>query len=232
MDPTYSLCGKAFYVNGMTATREEAKRDCDAIAAKSCSSVELHHNNTTSSSDFGAMIAKAAIGAVGLLFATAPRRRSKKRAIVDIGIAVASTASIASAAHDYGSIQKRKNASAVELARKVKAHLVANPLCDVTLIFHSQGADIGQKALNLLRDYRFRIRVVTLGAMVTLPEGSARDVTNFRNANDLVSKIATTFFHAPGKGTRSTIVLPRASSPHSVASYLAASRVASELFAG
>ena len=47
------------------------------------------------------------------------------------------------------------------------------------LILHSQGADIGYLTLRILSNYQNRIRVITLGGMVSIPEVMAFKVKNY-----------------------------------------------------
>ncbi len=55
------------------------------------------------------------------------------------------------------------------------------------LILHSQGADIGYRALQQLGDYKDRIKVLTLGAMTTIPPDKGSVVVNYKFKNDWIS---------------------------------------------
>jgi hypothetical protein len=90
--------------------------------------------------------------------------------------------------YDYNKIQQEKNAIATNLAGRVSRFLNENPANVANLILHSQGADIGYRALEMLQSYKTRIRAMTLGGMVTIPNSMCSRVTNYKFSNDLVSR--------------------------------------------
>lgn len=101
-------------------------------------------------------------------------------------------------------VEKQVDQMAKTLAERVSAFLLADSSRVVNLVLHSQGADIGQKAIKILEEHKDRIRVVTLGGKQTISPEACAAVVNFQFHNDLVSKTARKFFKDSGN---SVIVL-------------------------
>ena len=93
------------------------------------------------------------------------------------------------AGYDYVQMQEDKNRIATELANRVSIFLGENELNIANLILHSQGADIGYRALDTLSEYKHRIRVITLGAMTTIPNDMCSQVENYKFKNDWISRV-------------------------------------------
>ena len=185
---------KIFYCNGMTTTREQAEAHAKKIEKLTGIKVELHHNNTTSKDKTVAMGAKLLGGSVLLVYALAAEKKTTYKKIIDSAVGLSGLGLLIWGLHDYYEIQKQKNESAQKLADKVVSYLKKNPRNQATLVFHSQGADIGERALNLLHDYKDRIQVITMGGMVDIPSGAAKRVINFVDENDTVAQAAKATF--------------------------------------
>ncbi|MBS0648076.1 MAG: hypothetical protein JSS10_02490 [Verrucomicrobia bacterium] len=185
---------KIFYCNGMTTTEGEAQAHAQEIQKLTGTAVELHHNNTTSTDKTVAMGAKL-LGGAGLAgYAVASEKKTTEKKAADTMAGLLGLGLALWGIYDYAQIQNEKNASAQQLANKVIQHLLCNPLGDVTLIFHSQGADIGRRALELLSCYKNRIHVVTIGGMVDIPDGFANRVVNFVDDSDMIANVAKATF--------------------------------------
>lgn len=185
---------KIFYCNGMTTSREDAQAHVDEIRKMTSADVELHHNDTTSMEKTMAMGAKLAGGAGLCAYSVCSEKKSSEKKALDTFLGIFGVASVIWGLSDYAEIQDQKNESAQELADKVISHLQQKPRSHVTLIFHSQGADIGSRALNLLERYKDRIHVVTIGGMVDIPECFASRVVNFVDESDVVAQMAQATF--------------------------------------
>lgn len=195
--------GKIFYTNGMTTHLQEAEKHCDELRKITAADVELHHNHTTPADKVNEMLLKTAIGVVGLTYALTSEKKTSEKKAVDTVVGVGSGGLLVWALKDFADIQHEKNESAAALSKKVTAYLDKHPLYHVTLVFHSQGADIGYRALQQLAHLKNRIHVVTIGGMVNIPDSFASRVVNFQNDGDFISKLAQTAFDLdPGKKTR------------------------------
>jgi hypothetical protein len=182
--------GKIIYINGMTTGSAAALEHCKKIEEMSGRSVELLHNDTTPTAK--AVFIGAGIGA-GLVALSLKDKDDSHPTVKVIGAAL-----IGAALGQYASIQTQKNAHARTLKDKVITYLHCNPKCRITLIFHSQGADIGNRALKQLSSYKDRIHVITLGGMVSISDDLASRVTNLQDENDLISMFAQTVFSLTG----------------------------------
>lgn len=185
---------KIFYCNGMTTTHGEAQAHADEIQKLTHTEVELHHNNTTSADKTAAMGIKLLGGAGLASYAVCSEKKTDEKKAVDTVVGLAGLFFAGLGLYDYYQIQNEKNESARRLANKVICHLQSHPLADVTLIFHSQGADIGRRALELLTSYKDRIHVVTIGGMVDIPDGFANRVVNFVDDSDMIANVAKATF--------------------------------------
>lgn len=190
------LCAprKIFYTNGMTASEAEANTQRAEIERIAQTEVELHHNNTTPAAKTAEMAGKLVVGIIGLTYAVSSKKNSDGKKWLDTAVGTASVALIIWALYDYYDIQQQKNESADALSHKVVNHLSVNYFSNVTLIFHSQGADIGQRTLARLVHFRDRINVITIGGMVDIPNCFADRVVNFQHMDDLVSRLANFIF--------------------------------------
>lgn len=189
----YDLIGvdkKVFYTNGMTTSNQEAEKFCDELRNQTGVDVELHHNDTTPTDKCIEIGLKISAGTIGICYAVAAEKKSKEKKALDLTIGAASIGLLAWGLMDLHEIQRKKEASADQLADKVYAHLQINPLSHVTLVFHSQGADIGFRTLTKLACFKNRIHVITIGGKFEVPDGFARRVTNFVNERDLISGFA------------------------------------------
>ncbi|HUD01568.1 MAG TPA: hypothetical protein VMR37_04525 [Rhabdochlamydiaceae bacterium] len=203
---TDAATGKILYCNGMTTSEELALSHAKTIAALTGLEVELHYNNTTSAKKALAITAKVGLGSLGMGYALVAESKNSLRRWVSRGIGLVGLATFISGMRDLNEIDKQKNASAQRLASRVIAYLDGHPLHHITLIFHSQGADIGHRALEKLAAYKDRINVVTIGGMVAIPDRLAQRVVNFRNDKDLIAYLANTFFDTSGEKTTVQIV--------------------------
>src|ERR1700733_4233530 len=134
---TDAVTGKILYCNGMTTSRELALNHSRTVAEITGLEVELHYNNTTSSEKALKLTSKLGIGCLAIGYAVATRGRLLTKAV-----GLAGLATFTSGVGDLNGIEKQKAASAQKMAEKVTAYLDANPLTHMTLILHSQGADI------------------------------------------------------------------------------------------
>jgi hypothetical protein len=195
--------GRIFYCNGITTSEEEALDHARQIERVTGVRTELHHNDTTSTDDVWGIVAKIGLGILGVAYAAGSEKKTTKKKAADTVIGGASAASIAWGLNDYRNIQRQKNASARDLADRAIEYLNEHPLYHITFILHSQGADIGLRALELLASFKDRINVVTIGGMVDVPTIAADRVVNFVNENDMVSHLAKFVFdHHPGSKVR------------------------------
>jgi hypothetical protein len=202
---TDAVTGKILYCNGMTTSEELALTHARTIANLTGTEVELHYNNTTSAENALKITAKLGLGFLAATYALAAPQRFLFGLMVSRAIGVAGLATFASAIIDLNKIDKEKNVSATILASRVSSYLDTHPLHHITLIFHSQGADIGHRALEKLTEYKNRINVVTIGGIIDIPDDSALRVVNFVNDNDLIAYLAKTLFDPKGTKTKVNI---------------------------
>lgn len=194
---------KIFYVNGMTTTYPEAKKFCNTLqTAGGTNNVELHHNNTTPKEKVVEAVVKLVLGFAGVCYSVASEKKNREKKAVDLALGAASAGVFAWGIYDLYEIQRKKEESADQLANKVCAYLQNNPPSDVTLVLHSQGADIGFQALEKLDCFKDRIHVITIGGKFEIPSSFAKRVTNFANERDLISAFARAATNPiPGKVT-------------------------------
>jgi len=185
---------KIFYCNGMTTTREQAEVHVQKIKTLTRTGVAIHHNNTTSKDKTFALAAKIFAGGALLTYAIASEKKTTQKKIIDSAVGLSGVGFLVWGLHDYYEIQKQKNESAQKLADRVVLYLKKNPKGQATLVLHSQGADIGERALNLLHNYKDRIQVITIGGMVDIPDSAAKKVINFVDENDTIAQAAKATF--------------------------------------
>jgi hypothetical protein len=205
---TDAVTGKILYCNGMTTSKELATDHARTIAHLTGLEVELHYNNTTSSEKALLITGKLGLGCLAIGYALVSRGRWLTRAIGFAGIV-----SFISGMVDLNKIEKAKIASAEKMAGKVLSYLSAHPMNHMTLILHSQGADIGHRALEMLSLYKNRINVVTIGGMIDIPDGLALRVVNFVNDNDMIAHLSKTLFD-PKPGPKTKVQIPDKKSPY------------------
>jgi hypothetical protein len=205
---TDAATGKILYCNGMTTTKDLAQNHARTIAHLTGLEVELHYNNTTSSEKALGITSKLGIGCLAVGYALASRGRWLTRAIGFAGLV-----SFISGMVDINKIEKAKIASAEKMAGKVSSYLSAHPMNHMTLILHSQGADIGHRALELLDAYKERINVVTIGGMIDIPDRLALRVVNFVNDNDMIAYLSKTLFD-PKSGKKTKVQIEGKKSPY------------------
>lgn len=150
--------------------------------------VEFQFNNSAPTEKIATEIGLAVCGAFATGYAI-EREVEKKADAISRTAGLLGLAAIIVAGYDYSEMQKQKNEVANTFKGRVIEFLKSNTSNVVNLVFHSQGADVGYRALESLEGYRNRIRVVTLGAMTTIPSSMASRVTNYKFANDWISKI-------------------------------------------
>ncbi|QVL57587.1 MAG: hypothetical protein KFB93_00490 [Simkaniaceae bacterium] len=191
--PSCDLIGvdkKIFYTNGMTTSEQETEKISDELRNIALADVEVHHNDTTPTEKIVEIVVKIGIGTVGLCYAATSEKKSNEKKVSNLAIGATSIGLIGWGLADLHEIQRKKEESADQLANKVYAHLQKNPLRHVTLIFHSQGADIGFRTLTQLTCFKNRIHVITIGGKFEIPPSFSKRVTNFVNERDLISGFA------------------------------------------
>ncbi len=186
--------GKILYCNGMGTLKEDAEAHAKAIADLTGVEVELHYNNTTTLHKALLITSKVSLGILGAGYAVGSLASKVHNKWITRAVGCTSIATLISGAVGWSEIEKQKDASAQILADKVKAYLEAHPLHHITMIFHSQGADIGHRALKKLDGYKQRINVVAIGGIVNIPDSFANRVVNFVNDNDMIAYIAHALF--------------------------------------
>lgn len=162
--------GSAFFVNGMNVSFDQAKETCLEIAKSSSSPVTLCYNDATTQFKMQGMFTNLMKGFRG----------------------------IASSYNEFQEIQKRKEELSRDLASKVTAFLSNNCFSRVTLIGHSQGADILYLATQLLNPYKGRIHIMTLGGKTLIPKNMGKIVYNFVESKDWIAKGAEGIFTPQG----------------------------------
>lgn len=190
--PHVSSPAKIYFMNGMTTTKEEAKATAQKLREITGCKVHLHHNDTTPASEATAAAAEIIFGLIGAIYAAVSDKKTNTKKAIDTAIGIGSTVAIADGLRRYHDIQVKKNETAKRLTAKVARYLRNNPRAHVTLVLHSQGADIADR-LNLSR-YRDRIRVVTLGGMIPIAHKFAFKVINIQHERDLISRGAHAIF--------------------------------------
>lgn len=205
---TDAVTGKILYCNGMTTSKELAQDHVRTIAHLTGLEVELHYNDTTSTKKALRISSKLGLGSLAVGYALASRGRWLSKAIGITGIA-----SLVSGVIELNKIDRAKNASADKMAGKVVSYLDAHPMNHMTLILHSQGADIGHRALEMLSSYKDRINVVTIGGMIDIPDNLARRVVNFLSDNDMISYLSKMVFDSKA-GPKTRVQIPDAKSPY------------------
>lgn len=174
---------KIIYTNGMLTEPQGALEAAKKIHHISGIDTEVLHNGSTTYLTIGA-IGKNVIGG---LFALGECKLDK--ALYSLGKVF----------KIWLNVQKKKHTHAKELVGRVKAHLNENPNQKILLIFHSQGAHIGLKALKKLGDYKDRIEVLSMGGMVHIPKHLASKVTNLSNTDDPVPNWIAGFLSEKGE---------------------------------
>lgn len=192
---------RVFYCNGMTTTEEAALDFCRDIEKKTGTSVELVHNDTTPSTQVVSGSVKSAIGALTMTIGIVMLRKQKPiEKIIAIALTILGTGLVIWGLSEYSEIQKKKNEKARQLAYRLIHHLENNPTKWATLLLHSQGADIGRRALEHMdSNLRQRINVITIGGMILIPKNLVNRVVNIQDDSDDISKTANMFFdNEPG----------------------------------
>ena len=199
---TDAVTGKILYCNGMTTSHELALSHTRTISQLTGLEVELHYNNTTSSQKALKISGKLSLGCLAIGYALASRARWIAKTIGLVGLA-----SFVSGVMDLNKIETEKNTSARLMADRVRTHLDIHPMNHMTMILHSQGADIGHRALEQLSPYKNRINVVTIGGMIDIPDRLALRVVNFVNDNDMIAHLSKTLFD-PNTGSKTKVQIP------------------------
>lgn len=184
-----SYSSAVHYVNGVAATKNDAIKVAKQLATLIGDPVTLHYNGTTPT----ARIAALSMSAAGAGVFAQKGVGGKEVALIGGG------ALLAFCLIDYYQLQQEKNKRAEAIAASLRNDL-RNPYVTATLVLHSQGADIGLRAINLLSlNERARLQVVTMGGMVAIPNGLVGKVVNFQHEADLVSQGAQLLFRSFGE---------------------------------
>jgi len=207
---------KIVYVPGMCTTDAEARKVCDRIGKITRRWVDLFPNGTTplprALADGLAIVGGGAM--VGYALCSEKKTKEKQRA--DLLIGTVGALLLTGGIYDvYCSIQQEKEARAKRLAQKLRDQL-REPGSETVLILHSQGADIGLRAIELVGDLGKRLRVVTYGGAVAVPDHVVKEVINFRNRFDLVSGFAHKVWNRSNFRSRSAEVVSPLKRGHSL----------------
>lgn len=178
-----------FYTNGIITSKKEAKKCCKTIEDITGQPVSLHYNDTTSSERVIDISVKLVGGTILLAIAVSDEKESDEKVLLDTAIGLGGAMLVGSGLYDLAQLQNDKNESAEKLANRVTRYLEIDSTRKATLVFHSQGADIGLRALPLLRSFKDRIEVITIGGMVSIPNKLANRVCNFKMNGDPVSSV-------------------------------------------
>jgi hypothetical protein len=203
---SFGVPGKILYCNGMTTTEDDAEAHAKTIEELTGIEVELHYNNTTSAKKALTITSKISLGILGMGYGLVADKKTTSKKWIGRGIGFSGLLTFLSALRDLNELDKQKNASAQRLADRVIAYLDTHPLYHMTLIFHSQGADIGYRALEKLKAYKDRINVITIGGMVHIPDRFARRVVNFVNDNDMIAFLAKSVFDPRSRGKTQILI--------------------------
>lgn len=223
-----------FYVNGVTTTDghgSDATQTIQDIIHSTPdkdpteSVVTFHRNDSAPTARMVSDLVLAAGGLAGLGWSI--KKESENKGSTSSRIAGAlGVVAIGGALYDYASMQEDKNTIAQALAERILKFLSQDHSRKVNLVLHSQGADIGSRALRQLSDHhKQRIQVITLGGMVTIADDACAQVHNFRFCNDLVANVLAAPFQAimsavDGDGTVATLEGGEELNCHGVAEYL------------
>lgn len=210
---TDAVTGKILYCNGMTTSEELALTHARTISALTGIEVELHYNNTTSAQKALTILGKLGIGTLAVSYALVASKRFIFGMLIGRVIGLIGLSAFISGLFDIHTIEKEQISSAQRLANRVSSYLDDNPLHHITLILHSQGADIGHRSLEKLSEYKDRINVVTIGGMIDIPDHLALRVVNFVNDNDMIAYLAKTLF-GPRSGNKTKVQIKDAKSPY------------------
>jgi len=210
---TDAVTGKILYCNGMTTSEELALTHARTLEALTGIEVELHYNNTTSAQKALTLLAKIGIGTLAVSYALVAQKRFIFGVLLGRVIGLVGLSTFISGLFDINTIEKEQISSAQVLANRVSSYLDAHPLDHITLILHSQGADIGHRALEKLSAYKDRINVVTIGGMIDIPDNLALRVVNFVNDNDMIAYLAKTLF-GPRSGNKTKVQIKDDKSPY------------------
>ncbi|MDR3624251.1 MAG: hypothetical protein P4L16_03815 [Chlamydiales bacterium] len=186
---------KVFYCNGIRTLKEEAKGHCSIIGKMvedlEFVGVELHYNGTTTSKNVNSIALKFFAGFVGIMYAIFSKKDTTTKKVISTAAGVVGGGCIVSGLYDCANIGNGKTDSAEILKNKIQKYLRDNPCSQANLVLHSQGADIGRRALyRLSEDLRMRINVCTIGGVVTIPPTLVANVVNLQNQSDFLSKFA------------------------------------------
>lgn len=186
-----------YFMNGIANTDGSGSKATEVIQeiiqessdfTEGATFVSFQHNNSAPTER---MIQDIALGIGGLVAVThSLNKESKKQGDTPSRIiGFAGACAIVGALYDYNKMQEDKNEIAKTLAGRVSKFLDEDKSNIANLILHSQGADVGYRSLELLSKYKTRIRVVTLGAMTTIPNNMCAQVINYKFNNDWISRI-------------------------------------------
>ena len=177
-----------FYVNGMRAWHNYATQTKLTIQEiVQSENVILHHNDSALDDrllvDATLLISGIFSIVIGTRQESTKKGTERSKIFYTFGGVIIMMALV-----DYAKIQKEKNILASTLAKEVRSFLKKNKGNVVNLILHSQGADVGYRALTSLTMYKKQINVVTLGAMTTIPKSMCNRVVNYKFTGDWIAK--------------------------------------------
>src|SRR5579872_2036428 len=176
---------RVFFCNGMNNSRQDALKFCRLFQEKLGIQPELIYNDATTPGRTN-KIAKFTLGTTLLNVAGATLALAvfPPAALAFAGTTIASGVCVGEELHQ---IQHDKMDVSREMAQKVGLYLRSNPGARAVLVAHSQGVHVTDMALEQLRDVRHRIRVITLGGMVSICGKRAERVFNLINRGDSVA---------------------------------------------
>lgn len=232
-----------YFMNGVANTDGSGSKTTEVIQkiiqespdfVEDTTFVSFQHNNAAPLEKLLEAAALAVAGTVAAIYSLyqelTEQGNNTTRLIGFVGACI-----LANAGRDYEKMQENKNEIAKTLADRVSAFLDQDNANVANLILHSQGADVGYRSLELLSKYKERIRVVTLGAMITIPNNMCAQVTNYKFTNDWISQFLALPFEmirelTDGMGDRDIIRLEKKGAlAHAVNDYLQESSVKASL---
>lgn len=182
-----------YYVNGVANTEEDAKQTTQRIGEiikegigegeEKPICLDAHYNDSTPTERIATNVLLICLGFSCVAY-WMNQESKKKWNTCNMIVGAAGVCAICALFIDQFKIQDYKNKISGELTEEIKYFLNKNPLNIANLILHSQGADIGARSLSYLEEYKDRIRVITLGGMVTIRQDIGYKVKNFMFEND------------------------------------------------
>lgn len=182
-----------YYVNGMMRDEKNVEDVRKTIGRITGANVDVQTNDSADTKRVVTAVALVILGAILVAHAIKQEAKGNGDKLSRVAGFVGALA-IIKGLSDYNKIQDEKNAIAAALAGRVLKHLSENRSNKALLVLHSQGADVGYRALQSLSHHKDRIKVVTLGPMTTIPKNMGKMVTNFKFCNDHISRVVASPF--------------------------------------